>query len=593
MGRRRRILKGSQGSVTTMLSPCRRLASVPLMVLPLVLCLPAGAQTAAKPQEEMTAHDAPAVFTSRVNLVPVTVVIRDRSGHAVGNLTKEDFRLVDNGKPQEITKFSVEKPDTPIVLEKDPPEVSEGTKTANPGAAIATRFIAYLFDDLHSNFQELSLSRDAAGRQLASGFQPTDRIAIYSTSGQTMLDFTDDQPKLQATLLRLQPRGHTQTRTGDCPILTYYLADQIENKSDTRALETAVQETYSCAGLDPDKTPVSVPQGMVHASARREMALGDDQSRMALRVLANVIRRISAMPGQRSVILASPGFLLPYLRQELTDSISRAIRANVIVNCLDARGLWVPPGLSAADPTPAGGTNVIAMKGLYAQAEAMAQEDILAELASGTGGTYFHNSNDLGAGFRALALAPEFIYVLGFTPSTLKADGRFHKITVSLREPKDLAVQARRGYYAPKKEADAAEQAKQDIEAAMFSREVMKEIPVRLHTQFFKSSDVDAKVSVMAQMDLKRFRFRKENGRNINTVTVVAALFDRGGNFVSGVTKTIDFRLLDETMDKRLGSGVTVKTSFDVKVGSYVVRLVVRDGEGQTMAAENGAVEIP
>jgi hypothetical protein len=55
----------------------------------------------------------------------------------------------------------------------------------------------------------------------------------------------------------------------------------------------------------------------------------------------------------------------------------------------------------------------------------------------------------------------------------------------------------------------------------------------------------------------------------------------------------IDFRLLEGTLEKRLNNGVTVKTTFDVKAGSYVVRLVVRDNEGQMMAAENGAVEIP
>jgi hypothetical protein len=225
--------------------------------------------------------------------------------------------------------------------------------------------------------------------------------------------------------------------------------------------------------------------------------------------------------------------------------------------------------------------------------EAIAQEDVMVELASGTGGSYVHNTNDLAGGFRRLATAPEFLYVLGFTPSTLKADGKFHKLAVSLRETKGLTLQARRGYYAPKHEEDAAAQAKQEIEATIFSREVLKEIPVRLHTQFFKPSAEDAKVAVMAQIDLKQLRYRKENGRNCNTVMVVSALFDPGGNYVAGVTKQIDLKLLDETLAKKLGSPVTVKTNFDVKPGSYVVRLVVRDTEGQTMAAENAALEIP
>jgi hypothetical protein len=78
-----------------------------------VLCLLAGgrssqAQTAAN-QSEISSHDASATFTSRVNLVIVPVVVRDREGHAIGSLQQTDFQLFDKGKPQVISKFSVEK----------------------------------------------------------------------------------------------------------------------------------------------------------------------------------------------------------------------------------------------------------------------------------------------------------------------------------------------------------------------------------------------------------------------------------------------------------------------------------------------------
>jgi VWFA-related protein len=544
---------------------------------------------------EVTTKDAQATFVSKVNLVPVNVVVRDDKGRAIGNLTKEDFRLTDNGKPQFISRFSVENPSTPVVLEKDtvdpdaPKPPAEGT-----ALAIATRFVAYLFDDVHSKWEDLARARDAAARQIATSLLATDRAAIYTTSGQTMLEFTDDQAQIQATLLRLQPHpiAGGATSSFDCPMVSYYTADLLINRDDPEAWQSFIAETRACANLDPT-VPDSVPRAMVQSAATRALSLGSHETRISLDVLSRVVRRISAMPGQRSIILASPGFLTPDLHQDVSDVISKAIRAKVIVGALDARGLWTDPGFSAADPTPQGGPNVLVHHGRYDHFEALAQEDVLAEIAASTGGAFIHNSNDLAGGFKRLAAAPEFVYVLAFTPTNLKSDGKFHSLKIVLKEPKGLSLQARRGYYAPKREAGAAEQARQDIEDAVFSREVMKDFPVELHTQFFKPTDTEAKLSVLARVDIKHLKYRLEDGRYKNSLKVVTALFDPGGNYISANEKVIDFRLLEGTLEKRLNNGLTIKTSFDVKAGSYVVRLVVRDSEGQMMAAENGAVEIP
>jgi hypothetical protein len=299
------------------------------------------------------------------------------------------------------------------------------------------------------------------------------------------------------------------------------------------------------------------------------------------------------MPGQRNLVLASPGFFVPFADQtDVTDVISRAIRANVIISTLDVRGLWTPPGLDASRQTPAGGPQVLTMVSQYLQEEAQAQEFVMEDLAHSTGGDWFHANNDLADGFRRLAAAPEFIYVLAFTPENLKSDGKFHKLQIALREPKGLTLQTRKGYYAPRHDTVAGDQAKQDIEDAVFSREVVKDIPLTLHTQFFRSGDVDANLSVIAQMDIKSLHYRKENGRNNDNLTIVSALFDLNGNYITGEQKLLTLRLKDETLEKKLDSGIRMKASFNVKVGSYVLRVVVRDSEGQMMASENTAVEI-
>jgi hypothetical protein len=220
-------------------------------------------------------------------------------------------------------------------------------------------------------------------------------------------------------------------------------------------------------------------------------------------------------------------------------------------------------------------------------------DGVLGEIADGTGGTWFHDNNDLVEGFRRTVAAPEYYYLLGFSPENLKFDGSYHNLKVSLKKPAGLTLQARKGYYAPKHEVDAAQESKREIEEALFSRDEWRDIPVELHTQFFKSSDSSAKLSVLARIDVRQLRFRKADGRNSDILTVASGLFDRNGNYVSAIEKTVDMHLKDETLASRLNSGIIVKSGFDVAPGSYFVRVVVRDAEGQKMAALNGAVEIP
>jgi VWFA-related protein len=531
-----------------------------------------------------------------VNLVPVTVVVRDNHGRAIGTLKKEDFRLSDNGKPQFISRFAVEDPSKPLVIQKESHELdSSAPEEPAPTMQVATRFVAYLFDDVHILWEDLARARDAAAAQISASLTPTTRAAIYTTSGQTMQEFTGDQALLQNALTRLRPRPvlGPANAAHDCPAISYYMANLLLDRDDREAWQTAEAETLACAHLDPRTTPETVLRAMVQTAASQAKSAGEHETRLALDVLGKVVRRVSLMPGQRIVILASPGFLTPDAHQDVTDVIGRAIRANVVVNTLDARGLWTEPGYSAADATPGGGANVGTVKRRYAHAEATDQEDVLAEFASATGGTFVVNTNDLAGGFQRLASIPEYVYVLGYTPDVVKSDGKYHSIKVTLREPKGLTLQARRGYYAPRREVTAAAQAHQDIEDALFARDSMRDFPLDLHTQFFKANQTDAKLSVLARFDIRRLKYHMEEGRYRNELKVVAALFDPSGNYIAASEKVVDFHLHEETLQRKMTGGLTVKTSFDVKAGSYVVRLVARDSEGQMMAAETAAVEIP
>ncbi len=579
----------------------RRPAGWPYLWVPMLLsvCGIAGAQTPQPPpsqSEEMTTKDTPATFRTKVNLVLVPVVVRDKQGHAVGNLKKEDFQLFDRGKPQAISSFSVETLASQMAEPKAAAPAVSGdleAPTSTNLADIPKRFVVYFFDDVHLAQGDLMQVRNAAERHMNESLVPTDRAAIYTTSGRTNLDFTDDRAKLHATLMSLSPRPVARAIGQTCPDISYYQADLIVNHNDPTALQTAVGDTLACMSLDPVRQ-LSQATSIAQSTASQVLNAGEAESRISLDSLRDAVRRLSTMPGQRSIILVSPGFLaLADLREEETVLIDRAIRANVVINSLNARGLYtVIPGGDASAPPQQSVGGVIAHS-QYQMTSAQVEEDILAEVAYGTGGAFFHNNNDLVEGFKRVAARPEFIYVLGFSPQNLKLDGKFHTLKISLGKTYKLDLQARTGYYAPQHLADEAETAKQEIQDALFSREELRDIPVTMHTQFFKSSADNATLAVLARVDVKHLHFRKENGRNQDNLTVVSGLFDRNGNLVMGNSKTVEMHLRDQTLESRLDAGITVKSSFDVKPGSYLIRLVIRDSEGQLMAAANGTVDIP
>jgi VWFA-related protein len=381
----------------------------------------------------------------RVNLVEVRIVLRDSKGRAVGGRRKEDFQLFDDRKPQQITSFSVEqsaaaKPE-PARPNQGPASSSVENQAVAPPAT--ERDVAYVFDDVHGSPGELANLRDAAKRHLA-GLRAADRAAIITTSGEVQVDFTKDREKLSLALENLQ--AHPTTLATNCPPVSFYMSHLMVNTGDSDVMGLALGDTVFCAfggfGTGPEREQA---RRLATAKAFEMLNTGNRESRQTLGVLADVILRTAAMPGHRSIILASPGFLTlePDLRQSVMELIDRAIASDIVINTLDVRGLY-SPGMDASrghstDPT---------LRLQLDTTEAATQSDVMFEMANGTGGTFFQHNNDLDEGFRRTAAVPEYVYVLGFSPQ--KLDGKFHKLKVTLAGAGKLTVQARQGYYAAK-----------------------------------------------------------------------------------------------------------------------------------------------
>ncbi len=544
---------------------------------------------------EVSTRDNPATFKVRVNLVLVRVVVRDSQGNVVTGLKKEDFQISDNRKPQIVSTFSVETPESHKPPASTPPPAgepeSEASATAAAVAALPQRFVAVVFDDANMLMQDAAFVRNAATKFFAA-LAPSDRVGMFSTSGQLTQDFTQDRESLKKALLGLLPHPVGQAGFHDCPDISYYLADLIVNKSDPQALAASTQDALACA-YNGDPRMTQAAQQLAQMKSQVALSSGDAQTEYVYRHMEEVMRRLAMMPGQRILVLVSPGFILTTLTQESTDLVDRANRANIVINTIDARGLYTPDLLGDISDPPQSSPGTAGLQATYRLAAQTAQEDILAQLADGTGGTFFHNRNDVDEGLRRAGAAPAVSYLLGFSPQNLKIDGRYHTLKVSMTNKQKFAVQARHGYFAPRTIADPAEAAKQEIQEALFSQDEIRDLPVELQTQFFKKDEAQARLAVLTHVDVKGIRFRKAAGRNLDNLTVATAIFDENGNFVAGGEKIVEMRLLDKTFDRLSHSGFTLKSSFDIKPGTYLVRLVVRDAEGSQMAARNGAVSIP
>jgi VWFA-related protein len=546
---------------------------------------PAAPQSAQNPDtkatnDEIVSHDTPATFRVRVNLVLVRVVVRDSNGKVVSNLKKEDFQLADNRKLQIISSFSMETAASHVPTVKMDSEEPTSAGTPVKAPELPQRFVTLFFDDLHLSTQDVLLSRQAATKLFAA-MGAGDRLAILTTSGQVSQDFTADREKLSDALERITPRPLLQNSSIDCPPMTFYEAYEIIDANDPTAMQVAVQDVVNCTGM------TQGAQTLAQAAAQRELNLGESQLQFTFQNLEAVIRRMSALPGQRVIVMMSPGFFLTPSMQQSSEIIDRATKANIVINTIDARGLYTPAMFDAANSA-----TLTPLKMQFALLEETAQNDVLAELADGTGGVFFHNRNDIDQGLLQAAAEPEASYVLGFAPQNLKLDGKYHHLKVTLANKQKWALQARHGYFAPKGESDPEATAKEEIHQAIFSQEEMHELPIECQTQFFKTANA-VRLSVVTHLETQGLRFRKAEDRNNDNLTISTVIFDENGNMLTGQQKIVYLKLKDATLERVNKAGFSVKSSFDLQPGTFLVRVVVRDSEGAQMAAMNRGVVIP
>jgi VWFA-related protein len=424
----------------------KSIAATSLLTTVLLLSASAIAQQSQQPP------DASTKIQVAVNSVIIPVVVRDAKGLAVGTLKKEDFQVLDNNKEQTISGFSIEKrarvEQTHASTQAGtvPPEaLAQATSPAAP-----KRYIVFLFDDLHLEPGDLLQAQKVATKMIGSSLSDSDLALVLSFSGANS-GFTHDHAKLLDAIANLKVQNLYRHAGRECPDVTYYQGSLIVNQHNAPAFQAATQDAHWCAHLDPSQ--VSVAEGMATQAARRAVAMGDQDVRVTLDFMRNVVRKMGTLQGERTIILVSPGFLTvsPETIAEESQVLDAAAESKVTISALDARGLYT----TDLDASARGANTALDLASadvLQNHSNAMSlNEDVMSSLADGTGGTYFHNSNDLEGGFQRLAAVPEYVYMLEISLEKVKLDGSYHRLHVKVNQS-GVNLQARRGYFAPKKE---------------------------------------------------------------------------------------------------------------------------------------------
>jgi VWFA-related protein len=412
-----------------------------------------GQTTSSAPDDEIKFASQPFTpqdpHTIRVQstLVDMTVVVRDAHGQPVNGLKKEDFELYDNGKKQNISYFSVEY--------AHPPAPAAPMTTAEapvaPPPPVPPRYIGVYFDDMNMSEPDIQYARKAAELFVRDNMEETDRAGVFTSSTTVTQQFTSNKQQLLGAVAKLL--SHKKDATlHDCMNITPYQAYEIQQfrNEHTQAFDLALAAAVACGECGSKDL-----QGCtltVETQAAVILSLSENFAQDSLGTLSDVIRYMEKMPGRRTLIMASGGFFSESLKiqHNVDKMIDAAIRAKIIVNTLDAKGLYAPNDMS--DPVPAVLTGSL---GAYADSLHIFERDVagdsMSALADGTGGKFFHNSNDLDEGLRQLAALPEVSYVLGFSPETEKDTGAFRSLKVRVPAQHEITVNTRPGYFLPTK----------------------------------------------------------------------------------------------------------------------------------------------
>jgi len=493
-------------------------------------------------------------FQSGVHLIVQPVSVKDRTGKPIQGLTAKDFAITEDGRPQEIAFVEFQALEaTPANIASPaaavPPPTQEAIAVPVPGDSRyrGRRLLVLYFDLYGMPASDQIRALESAATYVESAMTPADLVAVMAFKGRgvrLLQDFSDDRRALASTI-----------------------ADLIQDAAD-RAESTYVEWDPGGAFGENDDT-------FNLFTADRQLA-----------ALQTAVSDLAPLPELKTLIYFGAGLAMVGTGNmaQLRATVNAAIRANVTVNPIDARGLVATAPLGdATRPSPGG---IAMFSGVLAEnmtTRFQRSQDTLYALAKDTGGRAVLDTNDLTRGIVQAAQAVTGYYLVGYYTSNTALDGRYRRVKVTLREGIDADVSYRAGYYAGKvfEKFTAADKERQ-LSDALRLEDPITEIPIALEVNYFQLSQAEYFVPVSVRMpgseltrarSIRGFRLQAEGFRPQAearvAIDMIGELKDEHG---------VTHRNVRDRIEIPATSGsVQYETAFTVLPGNYVLKVLARN----------------
>jgi VWFA-related protein len=590
---------------------------LPSFLLPAVLALAVTGSPQDKPQadpktqetqkpadtpkapEAATAQDSTPTFPAQVEQVIVDVVVMDKKGNAVTDLTQADISVTEDGAPQSITSFErVQLEPLPADTKFEKPRVSTNMRPENRTG----RTFAVVFDDMHLTPFQAQRAKGAVANFLETGTAAGDLVTLVATSGAAWWStrMPQGRDELVATLKRLDGRYIPDT---SIERMSDYEAMMIHVLRDSRTIER-VNRRYDTYGVNPQGRQSSSNTGsgnnsfgadadpQVTARAAEVYYSATSRNRTTLDTLERLLNALKNARGRKSLILVSEGFIYDPNLTEFKQVVQAARRSNVAIYFLDTRGLQGMSVYNTAEFGPALDTQDLGAAFMENMEEAEGAESI----SSDSGGFSVKNTNDLTKGIQRIAAESRNYYLVGYVSQNAARDGKFRKIAVKVTR-KDVQVRARKGYYAPQdgvKPPPKKPGPDPVLQAAVDSPFELDQIPLRMSAYVFDETILGkAATLILTDIDLKAIPFEEKDGRLVNSIQFLLVASHRETGEFFQYDQRVDMKLQPKTKEKMNQTWYPVVKDFELPPGSYQAKIVVRELNSNHVGTVVHEFEVP